>query len=395
MRDGDVGRRGGVAPLRTRARVARAADLPGVPEVAEPDVVGGVEAGIGARGSAPGASGRPSRRQPAGCARSRGHQRGTLAAVTDPVSAGAASARIGDARVAGPCARFPCTTRGPGEVRPLEPGRPGRVGIYACGPTVYGRIHVGNARPFVVFSLLKRFLVARGLRGRLRGQHHRRQRQDLRRRSAGRASPARELAREMTAAYVADTDALGLGRPDHEPLASETIGAIVELIERLIERGMRTRRTATSTSRCVPTRTTANYPTATSTQMDQGEGGRGRRAQARPARLRALEGATSRARTRPGTSPWGPGRPGLAHRVLGDGRGAARGRLRDPRRRLRPDLPPPRERGGPDPGGARRAAGAAVGAQRDGPARQREDGQVGRQHLRAARGARRATAATR
>ena len=34
--------------------------------------------------------------------------------------------------------------------------------IYACGPTVYGRVHVGNARPFVVFSLLKRFLVHEG-----------------------------------------------------------------------------------------------------------------------------------------------------------------------------------------------------------------------------------------
>ena len=45
---------------------------------------------------------------------------------------------------------------------PLEPRDPGRVGIYACGPTVYSRIHVGNARPFVVFSLLKRFLVHAG-----------------------------------------------------------------------------------------------------------------------------------------------------------------------------------------------------------------------------------------
>ena len=44
-----------------------------------------------------------------------------------------------------------------GEVRALEPREPGRVGIYACGSTVYGRIHVGNARPFVVFSLLKSF----------------------------------------------------------------------------------------------------------------------------------------------------------------------------------------------------------------------------------------------
>src|SRR4051794_11146998 len=45
-----------------------------------------------------------------------------------------------------------------GRLTRLEPREDGRVGIYACGPTVYSRIHVGNARPFVVFSLFKRFL---------------------------------------------------------------------------------------------------------------------------------------------------------------------------------------------------------------------------------------------
>src|ERR671932_624327 len=49
-----------------------------------------------------------------------------------------------------------------GERRTLEPRDPPRVGIYACGPTVYSRIHVGNARPYVVFSLLKRFLEHEG-----------------------------------------------------------------------------------------------------------------------------------------------------------------------------------------------------------------------------------------
>ena len=41
------------------------------------------------------------------------------------------------------------------------------VGIYACGPTVYSRIHIGNARPFVVFSLLARFLASEGYAARL------------------------------------------------------------------------------------------------------------------------------------------------------------------------------------------------------------------------------------
>ena len=40
-----------------------------------------------------------------------------------------------------------------GERAISQPGERGEVGIYACGPTVYGRIHIGNARPYVVFTL--------------------------------------------------------------------------------------------------------------------------------------------------------------------------------------------------------------------------------------------------
>ena len=50
-----------------------------------------------------------------------------------------------------------------------------------------------------------------------------------------RGVPSERLAKEMTEAYVEATDRLGLGRPDHEPKASETIGDIVALIEALIE----------------------------------------------------------------------------------------------------------------------------------------------------------------
>ena len=49
-----------------------------------------------------------------------------------------------------------------GELRELEPGPDGVIGMYVCGPTVYGRIHVGNARPFVVSVLMKRYLEWRG-----------------------------------------------------------------------------------------------------------------------------------------------------------------------------------------------------------------------------------------
>jgi cysteinyl-tRNA synthetase len=123
-----------------------------------------------------------------------------------------------------------------GEVRPLEPRDSGKVGIYACGPTVYGRIHVGNARPFVVFSLFKRFLEHQGLEAQLVVNVT-----DVNdkiydaAREAGVGSE--QLAGEMTAHYVRDTDALGVGRPDREPAATGTIDAIVALVQDLIDSG--------------------------------------------------------------------------------------------------------------------------------------------------------------
>ena len=122
-----------------------------------------------------------------------------------------------------------------GELRLLEPREPPEVGIYACGPTVYSRIHVGNARPYVIFILLRRFLARVGYEPRLVVNVT-----DINdkiyaaAREAG--APSQDYAREMTRAYVEDTDRLGLGRPEEEPLASETIGEIVALIEALIER---------------------------------------------------------------------------------------------------------------------------------------------------------------
>ena len=123
-----------------------------------------------------------------------------------------------------------------GEIRDLHRDERGEVGIYACGPTVYGRIHIGNARPYVIFTLLKRFLEHEGLDARLVINVT-----DINdkiydaAREAG--EPSAKYAAEMTDAYVADTDALGLRRPDAEPLASGTIAEIISLIEALIDSG--------------------------------------------------------------------------------------------------------------------------------------------------------------
>jgi cysteinyl-tRNA synthetase len=123
-----------------------------------------------------------------------------------------------------------------GETRDLHVDGRGEVGIYACGPTVYGRIHIGNARPYVVFTLLKRFLEHEGLDAKLVINVT-----DINDKIYDAAKeagePSAEYAAEMTDAYVADTDALGLPRPDAEPLASGTIGEIISLIQALIDSG--------------------------------------------------------------------------------------------------------------------------------------------------------------
>ena len=115
----------------------------------------------------------------------------------------------------------------------VEPAAGGRVRIYACGPTVYAPVHVGNARPFVVFSLLRRFLSRSN---EVTFVANITDVNDKIYDAAGDGS-SEALAREMTARYIADTDRLGLGRPDIEPRATETIPAIVALIGDLIDAG--------------------------------------------------------------------------------------------------------------------------------------------------------------
>ena len=114
-----------------------------------------------------------------------------------------------------------------------QPGE-GRIGMYFCGPTVYQRIHVGNARPFVVSMWLRRWLLEQGHKVTL--VENITDINDKIYKAAPGASA--KLAADAARWYVEDTDLLGLGRPDHEPLATETIPEIVALIEELIGRDL-------------------------------------------------------------------------------------------------------------------------------------------------------------
>jgi cysteinyl-tRNA synthetase len=221
-----------------------------------------------------------------------------------------------------------------GEVVALQPRDPGKVGIYACGPTVYSRIHIGNARPFVIFSLLKRFLAHEGYDVTLvvnvtdvndkiyEAAKPKPDSQDPVRR-AGLASA--ELASRMTRHYTQDTDALGLGRPDHEPLASATMDAIVAYIATLIERG---HAYESGGDVFFSVRSDPSYGSLSHRRiedMDQGEGIEGSDRKRDPLDF-ALWKAHKEGEDTSWDSPWGPGRPGwhiecsaMAESLLGPG----------------------------------------------------------------------------
>jgi cysteinyl-tRNA synthetase len=209
-----------------------------------------------------------------------------------------------------------------GEPAILEPRQPPRLGIYACGPTVYSRIHVGNARPYVIPLLLSRFLAHEGyeptvvinltdVNDKIYDAA----------RTAG--TPSAEHAERMIAAYREDTDRLGIGRPDAEPLATETITEIVELIEALIEGGHAYESGGDVYFRVRSFEGYGKLSNRDPEQMDQGE-----EAGAAELKESPLDFALWKAR-KPDEdtfwpSPWGEGRPGwhiecsaMAEKLLG------------------------------------------------------------------------------
>ncbi len=113
------------------------------------------------------------------------------------------------------------------------PEPPARIGMYTCGPTVYQRVHIGNARPYVISLWLKRWLESRGYDVTLVENIT-----DVNDRIYEAApNHSAELAAQAAQWYVDDTNGLGLGRPDHEPKATETVAEIIRLIEELIRDG--------------------------------------------------------------------------------------------------------------------------------------------------------------
>lgn len=112
----------------------------------------------------------------------------------------------------------------------------GAVSIYVCGPTVYNHIHIGNARTFLSFDVIRRYLEWRGLDVTF-VQNITDVDDKIIARAAEEGSSAEEVAHTYTEAFLDAMRQLGVRRPDIQPRATETIPEMIEMVERLLERG--------------------------------------------------------------------------------------------------------------------------------------------------------------
>lgn len=192
------------------------------------------------------------------------------------------------------------------EKEPFETVQPGCVGMYLCGPTVYKEAHIGHMVGPVIFDTIKRYLEYCGYKvtwvvnitdvdDKLIAESQRRN------------IPMAEVAREMTADYLANLAALGVDQIDYMPKATEHIPQIIEFIQQLIDREFAYESDGDVYFEVAHD---PDYGKLTNRSADsqQGEGGD------TAARKRSPGDFALWKRSKPGEpswdSPWGPGRPG-------------------------------------------------------------------------------------
>lgn len=123
-----------------------------------------------------------------------------------------------------------------GKKEEFVPVTPGKVGIYACGVTVYDLCHLGHARSAIIFDVVRRYLRFKGF-----DVKYVRNFTDIDDKIIKRAQeeniPWNEVARKYTEEYYRDMDRLGIERADIEPKATDHVKEMIEIIKKLIEKG--------------------------------------------------------------------------------------------------------------------------------------------------------------
>ena len=196
-----------------------------------------------------------------------------------------------------------------GEVRPLATREPGRVALYACGPTVYDHPHLGHARSALTYDILRRYLEWRGLEVR-----HVANVTDIddniinRARDEGRTE--NDVAVEWEAVYVDAMAALGVLEPHDRPRATGWVREMVEFVARIMDAGAAY---STATGVYLRVRDVDGYGDLVHRDFDDLRASAGARVEVDEAKEDPLDFALWKA-AKPDEpswpSPWGPGRPG-------------------------------------------------------------------------------------
>ena len=196
-----------------------------------------------------------------------------------------------------------------GEVRPLKLREPGRVALYACGPTVYDHPHLGHARSALTYDVLRRYLEWRGLDVR-----HVANITDIDDNIINRArdegSTESEVAVEWEAVYIDAMAALGILAPHDRPRATEWVTEMVDFVAQIMDAGAAY---TTSTGVYLRVRDVAGYCDLVRRDLDDLRASAGARVEVDEAKEDPLDFALWKA-AKPDEpswpSPWGPGRPG-------------------------------------------------------------------------------------
>lgn len=122
------------------------------------------------------------------------------------------------------------------EKEEFVPIKPGEVKMYSCGPTVYNYFHIGNARPFIIFDTLRRYLEYQGFKVRFVQNFT-----DIDDKMINKANElgitVKELADKYIEEYFIDAKGLGIHHATVHPRATENIDAIIDIIQKLVDSG--------------------------------------------------------------------------------------------------------------------------------------------------------------
>ena len=219
------------------------------------------------------------------------------------------------------------------ELVPFEPMTAGVAKVYTCGPTVYNDPHIGNLRTFVFEDLLRRTLRYLGYQV-TQVMNLTDVEDKIIARAIERSATLDEVTAEPIEAFFRDLDLLGVERVEEYPRATEHVPEMIAMIETLLEKGF-----AYESDGSVFFRIAADEDYGRLSGIDLTQVRKGSRVaddeygkdDARDFVLwkGAKEGEPS------WSSPWGEGRPGLAHRVLGHESALPRTFVRHPLRRRR------------------------------------------------------------